>query len=64
MRGEFNFSIKNILNKNLFFDISKINKEVIMEKIIQSVNDPLNDKYYIDHPDGTNSFTLKREDGR
>ena len=35
-----------------------------MDKIIESLMDLLNKKYYIDHPDGTNSFTLKREDGR
>ena len=56
MRGEFVFSIKNILYKTLLPDTSKINKEIIM--------DPLNDGYYIDHPDGTNSLILKRENGR
>ena len=52
-----------ILNKALLFDTSKINEEVI-DKIIESLNKLLNDEYYIDHPGGTNSFTLKREDGR
>ena len=64
MRGEFFFSIKNILYKTLLPDTSKINKEIIMDKIIESLNDPLNDEYYMDHPDGTNSLTLKQEDGR
>ena len=64
MRGEFEFSIKSILNNTLLFDTSKRNKEIIMDKIIESLNDPLNDVYYIDQPDGANSFTLKREDGR
>lgn len=62
MRGEFNFS-KNI-NKTLLFDTSKINEEVIMDKIFKSLNDPLNDEYYIEHPDGTNAFTLKPKSGR
>ena len=35
-----------------------------MTKIIELLNDPLNDEYYVHHPDDTNSFTLKREDGR
>ena len=35
-----------------------------MDTIIESLNDLLNEEYYIDHPDGTNSFTLKQEDGR
>ena len=64
MHGEFDFSVKNILNKTLLFDTSKRNEEVMMDKIIVSLMDLLNKKYYIDHPDGTNSFTLKREDGR
>ena len=59
MRGEFNFSLKNISNKTLLFDTSKINEEVIIDKIIESINDPLKDEYYIDHPNDTNSFTLK-----
>ena len=61
MHGKFDFSFKNILNKTILFDTSKINQEEIMDKII---NDSLNDGYYIDHPEGSNSFTLKREDGR
>ena len=64
MRGEFDFSLKNVLNKTLVFDTSKINEEVITDKIIELINDPLNDEYYIDHPSGINSFTLKREDER
>ena len=61
MHGKFDFSFKNILNKTILFDTSKINQEEIMDKII---NDSLNDEYYIDHPEGSNSFILKREDGR
>ena len=64
MHGEFDFSVKYILNKTLLFDTSKRNEEVIMDKIIESLMDRLNENYYIDHPDGTNSFTLKQEDGR
>ena len=36
----------------------------VIDKINESLNDRLNDEYYIDHSDGTNSFTLKGEDGR
>ena len=64
IRGEFDFSLKNVLNKTLVFDTSKINEEVITDKIIELINDPLNDEYYIDHLSGINSFTLKREDER
>ena len=54
MRGEFEFSMKNILNKTLLFNTSKTNEEVIIDKIIESLNDLLYDEYYIDHPGGTN----------
>lgn len=64
INGEFDFSLKNILNKTLLFDTNKINEEVIMEKITESVSDPLNDTYYIDHSPGTYSFTLKGKGGR
>ena len=57
-------SPKNILNETLLFDTSKTAEEVIMDKIIKSVNDPLNDEYYIEHPHGTNTFTFRREDGK
>ena len=43
MCGEFDFSLKNILNKTLLLDTSKINEEVIIDKIVESINDPLND---------------------
>ena len=32
MCGEFDFSLKNILNKTILFDTSKINKEVIQNR--------------------------------
>ena len=64
MRGEFNFSPKKILNKTLIFDTTKIDEEIIMDKIIEALNDKTNDEFYIEHPPGSNYFTLKREDGR
>ena len=65
MRGEFNFSPKQkTLNKTLIFDTTKINREIIMDIIIQALNDKTNDKFYIEHPPGSYYFTLKREDGR
>ena len=64
MRGEFDFSPKKILNKTLIFDTSKINKEIIMNRIIDALNDKTNDEFYIEHPVGSNYFTLNWEDGR
>ena len=57
------FDHREILNKTLLLDTIKIDEELIMDKIIQALP-PDNDEFYIEHPEGSNSFTLKREDGR
>ena len=59
MRGKFNFSSKKLLNKTLIFDTTKINEEIIMDKIIEALNDKTNDEFYIEHPLGSNYFTLE-----
>ena len=66
MAGEFNFSLEKILNKRLVFDISMVDEEIIMEKIIEGLDDPYlkNDKYWIEHEPGSNYFMLRLEDGR
>ena len=66
MAGEFNFSPEKILNKRLVFDISMVDEEIIMEKIIEGLDDPYlkNDKYWIEHEPGSNYFMLRLEDGR
>ena len=47
MDGEFNFSPQKILNKKLIFDISMVDEETIIDKIIEGLNDSYleNDKY-------------------
>ena len=35
-----------------------------MDKIIEALNDKINDEFYIEHPSRSNYFTLKCEDGR
>ena len=64
MRGEFNFDPKEILNKTLLFDTKKLDEEIIMDKIIETLKHPMNDEFYIEHPVGSNAFTLKRKDER
>ena len=64
MRGEFDFNLKKILNKTLIFNTTKINEEIIMDKIIEALNYKTNDEFYIEHTAGSNYFTLKQEDGR
>ena len=50
MLGEFNFDTKKILNKT--------------DRIIDAINNPYNDEYWIEHKPGINCFTLRLEDGR
>ena len=59
MNGKFSFDPKIILNGSLLFDTKKI----IMDRIIQALPAD-NDEFYIEHPIGSDSFTLKRDDGR
>ena len=63
MWGEFLFNLKKMLNKTLLFDTKKIDEEIIIDRIIEALQ-PINDEFYIEHPSGSNAFTLKREDGR
>ena len=66
MDGKFNFSPKKLLNKRLIFDISTVDEEKIMDKIMEGLDDRYlkNDKYWIEHEPGSNYFTLRLEDGR
>ena len=63
MRGEFDFNLEKVL-KTLTFDTTKIDEEIIMDMMIDALKDKTNDEFYIEHPAGSNYFTLKREDGR
>ena len=41
-----------------------IDEEIIIDTVIEAINVPSNDKYWIDYKPGTNYFTLRLEDGR
>ena len=45
MRGEFHFNPKKILNKTLTFNTTKIDKEIMMDMIIDVPNDKTNDEF-------------------
>ena len=45
MLGEFNFDPKEILHKKLIFDTTIIDEEMIIDRIVDAINDPFNDKY-------------------
>ena len=61
MNGKLNFDPNKIFNKTLLFDTTKIDEKIIMDMIIRALPAD-NDNFYIEHPIGSNSFTLKRED--
>ena len=44
--------------------MSMVDEEVIMDRIIGAINDPFNDKDWIEHKPGTNYFTFRLEDGK
>ena len=47
----FNFNFQKMLNKKLMLDISMVDEETIMDKIIEDLIDPYleNDEYRIEH---------------
>ena len=62
MEGKLNSSPEQFLNKTVLFDISKVNKEKIIDRIIENLPKD-NDKVHIVHEPGTNASSLRREDG-
>ena len=61
-RESLAFCQKNI-SKTILFNVSRVDEEIIMDKIIENLPST-NDKFYIIHKPGTNSFSLRREDGK
>ena len=63
MEEKFNFSLEKILNKTILFDVFKNNEKGIIDKIIENL--PANNgELYIAHEPSSNSFSLKRENGK
>ena len=52
--GKFDFDPRKSLNKTLIFDTSVLGEEIIIDRIIDAINDPFIDKYWIEHKPGTN----------
>ena len=50
------------LNKTVLFDTSKIYEEKIIERILENIPGD-NDDMYLIHEPGTDTFSLRREDG-
>ena len=62
-RGKFVFESEVFLNKTVLFDTSKVSEEKVVDKILEGLPADNNDIYWIHEP-RTNSFSLRREDGR
>ena len=63
MEGKFSFSPEKLLNKIIILDVSRVDEEKVMKKIIENLPST-NDDFYIIHEPGTNSFSLRRADGK
>ena len=59
----FAFNPECFLNKTVFFDISKVNEEQIIDRILENAPGERDDVYLI-HVPGRNAFSLRREDGK
>ena len=43
----------------MIFDTWVVDEEVILDRIIDVINDPFNEKYWIEHKPGNNYFILE-----
>ena len=59
MVEKLSFSPKKVLNKTILFDVFRVDEE----KIIKNLPSTSSERYVILEP-GTNSFSLRREDGK
>ena len=64
MVGNFNFDPNLILNKRLTFDMTILDEEIIIDRIIDAIKKPYNHKYWIEQKSETNYFTSRLENGR
>ena len=58
--GTFDFAPEDYLDKSLLFDLKKTSEEKNYDAIIEIIPD--NDKYYIEHREGTNAFHIRKDE--
>ena len=63
MAGKRSFPPEKFLNKTILFDVFRVDEEKIMDEVIENLSSTNLELYIIPEPD-TNSFTLRREDGK
>lgn len=54
---------KNNTKQTILLDVSRVDEETIVDKIIENLTST-NDGFYIIHEPRTNSFSLRHEDGK
>ena len=54
---------RNNTKQTILLDVSRVDEETIVDKIIENLPST-NDGFYIIHEPGTNSFSLRHEDGK
>ena len=62
MQGKCIFNPERFLNKTVIFDTSKADEEQITDRILENISGN-NDDIFLTHELGTNSFSLRHEDG-
>ena len=62
LQGKFVYDPERFLNKTVLFDTSKVQKEQIVDRILENIPGG-NNNIYLVHEPGTNAFSLKCEDG-
>ena len=63
LSDKFDFWSNKILNKVRLFDTSRVDNEIIMDKMINTQPKDIDD-YYIEPTIDSNYFILRREDGQ
>ena len=58
--GTFDFDPEDYLEKSLLFDLKKTSEEKFVNARIEKIPD--NDKYYIEHREGTNPFYIRKDE--
>ena len=59
--AEFSFDPKQLLNKRLIFDTSIIEKDIIIDRIINAIANSYDNKYWMEHKPGAKCFTIRLE---
>ena len=60
LSGKFDFNHEEILDQLFLFDLNKRSENKIFDSILKKIPDK-DDFYYIEHREGTNAFSLRKD---